>query len=140
MNKDIKTALVTGSSARIGAEIIKVLHKNNYQVIIHCNHSKEIADQLCNDLNNLRENSAKVLVGDLSNIESIDMINDSIDSLDLLVNNASVFYPNSIDDSSPEHWDSILNVNLKAPFFLAKGLSDKLSSQNGSIINIIAVS
>ena len=82
MNKDIKTALVTGSSARIGAEIIRVLHKNNYQVIIHCNNSKEIADQLCNDLNNLRENSAKVIVCDLSNIASIDMINDSIDSLD----------------------------------------------------------
>ena len=139
MNKDIKTALVTGSSARIGAEIIRVLHKNNYQVIIHCNNSKEIADQLCNDLNNLRENSAKVIVGDLSNIESIDMINDSIDSLDLLVNNASVFYPNSIGESSPEHWDSILNVNLKAPFFLAKSLSEKLSSQNGSIINIIDI-
>ena len=139
MNKEIKTALVTGSSARIGAEIIRVLHKNNYQVIIHCNNSKEIADQLCNDLNNLRENSAKVLVGDLSNIESIEVINDSIDSLDLLVNNASVFYPNSIGESSPDHWDNILNVNLKAPFFLAKGLREKLSSQNGSIINIIDI-
>ena len=125
MNKDIKTALVTGSSARIGAEIIRVLHKNNYQVIIHCNNSKEIADQLCNDLNNLRENSAKVLVGDLSNIESIDMINDSIDSLDLLVNNASVFYPNSIGESSPEHWDSILNVNLKGAFLSGKGAKSK---------------
>ena len=135
----MKTALITGSAARIGAEIVKTLHSNNFKVIIHCNHSKEKAEKLCAELNQLKTNSAQVIVGDLCNNETINMINESLDSIDLLVNNASIFYPNSIDDSSPAHWDNILNVNLKAPFFLSKGLRNKLISTRGAIVNIIDI-
>ena len=135
----MKTALITGGAARIGAQIAKTLHKNNFNIIIHCNQSKDKAQLLCDELNLLKEKSAKVLVGNLNNIDSINTIVETIESIDLLVNNASVFYPLSVDESDSENWDNILDVNLKAPFFLSKGLSQKLKSREGSIINIIDI-
>ena len=135
----MKTALITGGAARIGAQIAKTLHKNNFNIIIHCNQSKDKAQLLCDELNLLKEKSAKVVVGNLNNIDSINTIVESIESIDLLVNNASVFYPLSVDESDSENWDNILDVNLKAPFFLSKGLSQKLNSSEGSIINIIDI-
>ena len=135
----MKTALITGGAARIGAQIAKTLHKNDFNIIIHCNQSKDKAQLLCDELNLLKEKSAKVVVGNLNNIDSINTIIESIESIDLLVNNASVFYPLSVDESDSENWDNILDVNLKAPFFLSKGLSQKLNSSEGSIINIIDI-
>ncbi|MDB9975022.1 pteridine reductase [Candidatus Thioglobus sp.] len=135
----MKTALITGGAARIGAQIAKTLHNNDFNIIIHCNQSKDKAQLLCDELNLLKEKSAKVVVGNLNNIESINTIIESIESIDLLVNNASVFYPLSVDESDSENWDNILDVNLKAPFFLSKGLSQKLNSSEGSIINIIDI-
>jgi len=135
----MKTALITGGAARIGAQIAKTLHNNDFNIIIHCNQSKDKAQLLCDELNLLKEKSAKVVVGNLNNIDSINTIVESIESIDLLVNNASVFYPLSVDESDSENWDNILDVNLKAPFFLSKGLSQKLNSSKGSIINIIDI-
>ena len=135
----MKTALITGGAARIGAQIAKTLHNNDFNIIIHCNQSKDKAQLLCDELNLLKEKSAKVVVGNLNNIDSINTIVESIESIDLLVNNASVFYPLSVDESDSENWDNILDVNLKAPFFLSKGLSKKLKSSEGSIINIIDI-
>jgi pteridine reductase len=135
----MKTALITGGAARIGAQIAKTLHKNDFSIIIHCNQSKNKAQLLCDELNLLKEKSAKVVVGNLNNIDSISKIVESVESIDLLVNNASVFYPLSVDESDSENWDNILDVNLKAPFFLSKGLSQKLKSSDGSIINIIDI-
>ena len=135
----MKTALITGGAARIGAQIAKTLHNNDFNIIIHCNQSKDKAQLLCDELNLLKEKSAKIVVGNLNNIDSINTIIESIESIDLLVNNASVFYPLSVDESDSENWDNILDVNLKAPFFLSKGLSQKLNSSEGSIINIIDI-
>ena len=135
----MKTALITGGAARIGAQIAKTLHNNDFNIIIHCNQSKDKAQLLCDELNLLKEKSAKVVVGNLNNIDSINKIVESVESIDLLVNNASVFYPLSVDESDSENWDNILDVNLKAPFFLSKGLSQKLNSSEGSIINIIDI-
>ena len=132
----MKTALITGGAARIGAQIAKTLHKNNFKIIIHCNQSKDKAQLLCDELNLSKEQSAKVIVGNLNNIDSINSIVKSVESIDLLVNNASVFYPLSVDESDSENWDNILDVNLKAPFFLSKELSQKLKSSKGAIINI----
>tara|TARA_B110000967_G_scaffold146753_1_gene150217 strand:+ start:541 stop:1260 length:720 start_codon:yes stop_codon:yes gene_type:complete len=135
----MRTALITGGAARIGAQIAKTLHQNNFKIIIHCNQSKEKALSLCDELNILKENSASIVVGNLNNIDSINSIISSVESLDLLVNNASVFYPLSVKESDSQNWNQILDVNLKAPFFLSKGLSEKLTSSKGSIINIIDI-
>ena len=135
----MKTALITGGAARIGAQIVKTLHHNQFNIIIHCNQSKDKAQLLCDELNAVRANSVEIVSGNLNNIDELDSLVSSIKSIDLLVNNASVFYPKSVEDSEIKDWDDVININLKAPFFLSKGLSKTLSENDGSIINIIDI-
>lgn len=135
----MKTALITGGAARIGAQIVKTLHHNQFNIIIHCNQSKDRAQLLCDELNLIRANSVEIVSGNLNNIDELDSLVSSIKSIDLLVNNASVFYPKSVEDSEIKDWDDVININLKAPFFLSKGLSKTLSENDGSIINIIDI-
>ena len=135
----MKTALITGGAARIGAQIVKTLHQNQFNIIIHCNQSKDKAQLLCDELNSIRANSVDIILGNLNNIDELDSLVSSIKSIDLLVNNASVFYPKSVEDSEMKDWDDVININLKAPFFLSKGLSKTLSKNDGSIINIIDI-
>jgi len=135
----MKTALISGGAARIGAQIVKTLHENGYKVIIHCHQSEEIAQTLGRELNSKRNSSAQVLVADLGDNEAIKKLTQTIKSLDLLVNNASVFYPTSTENSTIEDWDKIININLKAPFFITTGLSKVLATSQGSIVNIIDI-
>ena len=57
-------------------------------------------------------------------------------SIDILVNNASTFYPTPIEEVSEDHWNKLIGSNLKGPLFLIQGLKDKLKLSKGSIINI----
>jgi len=135
----MKTALISGGALRIGAQIVRTLHEDGYKVIIHCHQSEKIAQKLCSELNSKRNDSAQVLVADLGDNEAIKKLTQSIISLDLLVNNASVFYPTLTENSTIEDWDNIININLRAPFFLATGLSKVLAASQGSIVNIIDI-
>ena len=101
--------------------------------------SEGIARKLCKELNSGRNDSAQVIVADLGDNEAIKKLTQTIKSLDLLVNNASVFYPTLTENSTIEDWDKIINVNLRAPFFLAMGLSNVLMMSQGCIINIIDI-
>jgi len=135
----MKTALISGGAVRIGAQIVRTLHENGYKVIIHCHQSEEIAQALCHEFNSKRNNSAQVVVADLGDSKAIKKLTQTIKSLDLLVNNASVFYPTLTENSTIEDWDKIININLRAPFFLSTELSKVLSISQGSIVNIIDI-
>ena len=135
----MKTALITGGAIRIGAQIVKTLHENNYRVLVHCHQSKKNAQILCNELNTKISNSAEMVCTDLNSLSNIEKLSSKIESIDLLINNASVFYPTPLPKTKHEDWDNLINVNLKAPYFLATLLSNKLSSRNGSIINIVDI-
>ena len=135
----MKTALISGGAVRIGAQIVRTLHENGYKVIIHCHQSEEIAQELCQKLNSKQNNSAQVVVADLEDNKAIKKLTQTIKSLDLLVNNASVFYPTLTENSTIEDWNKIININLRAPFFLATRLSKVLSISQGSIVNIIDI-
>ena len=135
----MKTALISGGAARIGAQIVRTLHEDGYKVIIHCHQSEKIAQTLCHELNSNRNDSAQVVVAALEDNKAIKKLTQTIKSLDLLVNNASVFYPTLTENSTIEDWDEIININLRAPFFLATGLSKVLSISQGSIVNIIDI-
>ena len=135
----MKTALISGGAARIGAQIVRTLHENGYKVIIHYHQSEEIAQALCRELNSKRNSSAQVVVADLGDNEAIKKLTQTIKSLDLLINNDSVFYPTSIENSTIDDWDKIININLRAPFFITTGLSKVLATSQGSIVNIIDI-
>ncbi len=63
-------------------------------------------------------------------------VSETFPSIDVLVNNASTFYPTPIDEISEDHWERLIGSNLKGPLFLIQGLKEQLKSSKGSIINI----
>ena len=135
----MKTVLITGGAQRIGAEIAKTLHDNQFNVIIHYNESEQEAKALCAKLNNRRQNSAQRIHANLASVDEINQLVGIIENIDLLVNNASVFYPTPLENCTVNDWDTIMNINVKAPFLLSKGLSKKLKQTQGCIVNIVDI-
>lgn len=138
--------LVTGSAKRIGASIVQAAHAKGYRVIIHCNSSRAAADVLAGKLNRQRTDSALVLVADLA------LVNDSVSlsefsqtviaafgQLDVLVHNASRFYPTPIATIDAQHWDELFLTNAKAPLLLSQALLPYLQAQQGCIISLLDI-
>lgn len=136
----MKTIFVTGGAKRIGKAIIELFAKEQWKVIIHYNKSKSDAENLASKINSNNDNSAFIVGGDLDNAEDVQSIISSVNSisetLDLLVNNASTFYPTPIEEISDDHWNKLIGSNLKGPLFLIQGFKEKLKNSEGSIINI----
>jgi len=135
----MKTALVTGGAHRIGQQICRTLHEANFTIIIHYNTSSIDAENLANKFNLIRANSARTIQAELSNIKDIEQLCQTIESLDLLVNNASVFYPTPINSLTLSDYQTTMNTNLMGPLFLSSTLSKKLSENQGSIVNIVDI-
>jgi len=137
-------AFITGASVRIGAAIAKRLHQEGFNLILHYRNSKDSAQALANEFNQLRANSVQLLSGHLDNSDDCQNIIQNITAvdgpfsgrLDVLVNNASAFYPTAVEEAKPEQWDELINTNLRAPFLLSQGLTRTLSTHSGCIINI----
>ena len=130
----------TGAAKRIGKEIALTFKELGWNIIIHYNSSKSDADNLADQINKDNPNSAKTVQGNLDVKEDVQKIinevNNSFPSIDLLINNASTFYPTPIDEISEDHWEKLIGSNLKGPLFLIQGLKENLKKSNGSIINI----
>lgn len=138
-----KVALITGAARRIGATIAKTLHQAEMNIIIHYRNSASEATQLCDELNAIRANSCALLQADLNQIALISAVAKQAfnywQRLDLLINNASSFYPTSMGSVTEQQWDDLLNSNLKGPFFLSQACIPFLATQQGSIINIVDI-
>ncbi|WP_415893420.1 pteridine reductase [Neptuniibacter sp. PT8_73] len=138
-----KVALITGGARRVGATTTSILHKAGYTVAIHYRDSSEAAQKLEEKLNHLRPSSAFIFSADLNCMKQVEQLAEGLKSklgqLDLLVNNASSFYPTPIEQSTQEQWDDLINSNLRAPYFLAASLSELLRRSHGSIINMIDI-
>ncbi len=135
----MKTALVTGGAHRIGQQICRTLHQAGFNLIIHYKTSIVAAQALADELNLIRANSSSIIQADMSQVTSIQPLCQSIKQLDILVNNASVFYPTPIDTINITDYQNILNTNLTGPFFLSTTLSQQLSHSQGCIINIVDI-
>lgn len=140
MKSQHKVALVTGSSKRIGAAIARGLHSSKTNVVIHYSKSKDKAQQLEQELNHIRTGSAIALQADLQDLEQISRLSEHVvetyGRLDVLINNASVFLPNSLPNTSVELFDELLDIHLKAPYFLIQSFLPQLKESNGCVINI----
>ncbi|HEX5637568.1 MAG TPA: pteridine reductase [Gammaproteobacteria bacterium] len=138
-----KTALITGGAKRIGAEIARMLHAEGMNIAIHYRGSRDEAQQLCDHLNRLRNNSAIILQADLLKVANLPSLVDKTvkhwGKLDALINNASSFYPTPIGQITEAHWDDLIGSNLKAPLFLSQAAAPYLKQTRGNIINIVDV-
>ncbi|MEE4218168.1 MAG: pteridine reductase [Xanthomonadales bacterium] len=138
-----KTALVTGAAARIGACIAETLHRRGCDVLLHCNSSLARAKGLAEKLNDSRAGSAVVASADLSSPQGIESLSaafrSSFSRLDVLVNNASRFYPTRVGETLAWQWDDLVNSNLRGPYFLVQALLPELKTAGASIVNIIDI-
>jgi pteridine reductase len=135
-----KTALITGAAKRIGATIARHLHKAGMNIIVHYNTSANEANKLVCELNELKSDSAISVQANLERKECyaalIDTALEFKGGIDVLINNASAFYPTPIDILSDDQWNEIININLKAPLFLSQLAAESLRKNKGCIINI----
>jgi pteridine reductase len=135
-----KTILITGAAKRIGKEIALTFCNLGWNIIIHYNSSKADAEELANQINSINPKSAKIIQANLDISDDVQRLiqesRECFNSIDVLVNNASTFYPTPLSEVSDDHWDKLIGSNLKGPLFLIQGLKDKLIKSRGSIINI----
>ena len=138
-----KVALITGASRRIGAEIARTLHHAGMNLCIHYRSSEEDARQLVDELQGIRKDSAISIQQDLLEISQLPkLVQQAADRwgrLDLLLNNASTFYPTPVDEFTERDWDILLGSNLKAPLFLSQAAAPILAENQGNIINIVDI-
>lgn len=108
--------------------------------MIHYRSSVKEARALQAELNLQRPNSVAIIQGDLLNLAILpSLVQESIQHfgrLDVLINNASSYYPTEIGDIKEEQWQDLMGSNLKAPLFLAQAAAGELRKQQGCIINI----
>ena len=137
---DGRVALITGGARRIGAAIAGKLHAAGMSVALHYNNSAEEARQLCQSFNARRPQSAQMFQADLCTRGNIPVLVESVAEtfgrIDVLVNNASSYYPTPIAEAGEAEWDDLIGTNLKAPFFLAKHCAPLLRDSGGCIINL----
>jgi pteridine reductase len=141
---DGRWALVTGAAKRIGAVIASTLHEAGANVAIHYNRSATDADQLAKQLNLRRASSAFTVPADMRDIAAVERMAAQVlertgGRLDVLVNNASNFYPTPLGSITLEQWDDLFGSNLKAPLFLSQAVLPALRAARGVIVNIVDV-
>ena len=138
--------LVTGGAKRIGAAIVRAAHEQGYRVIIHCHHSKQEANALADALNQSRPDSVVVVLADLAVINNSETLQQFIrnimqafEQLDVLIHNASRFYPTPLGHINLDQWDELFLTNAKAPLLLSQALYPYLRTQQGCIISLLDI-
>jgi pteridine reductase len=142
---DGRWALVTGAAKRIGAVIARTLHAAGANVAIHYNRSATDAERLAAELNGQRPGSAFTVAADIVDIAAVERMAKQVverigtGRLDVLVNNASNFYPTPLGTITLAQWEDLMGSNLKAPLFLSQALLPALRAARGVNINILDV-
>ena len=140
---DFPVVLITGAAHRIGATTAKLLHQNGMNIVLHYRGSREQAKAVQKELNDQRENSVILIQADLHITSGLPaLIEESVKAwgrLDVLINNASSFYPTKMGKATEAQWDDLIGSNLKAPFFLSQAAAPHLKKSNGCIVNIVDI-
>ena len=137
--QDIPVVLITGAAKRIGAELARLFSSEGFACIIHYNNSKEEAESLSRHLNENSPARCYTFQGNLNSPDTVAKISkfcSELGRLDVIINNASSFYPTPLEQCDQSQWDDLINSNLKSPFFIAQTLAPLLKESKGSIINI----
>ena len=138
-----KTVLITGAAKRVGREIALVLARRGANILLHYNHSRKEALALKREIESFG-GTAALIQADFSKPKLGPVIRrfvkeaSRLSPVDVLVNNASVFYPTPLAKITERDWDDNLAANLKAPFFLAREFGLRMKKRGaGKIINIL---
>ena len=135
-----KFIFLTGGAKRIGKVTCDAFHQKGYDVIFHYNKSADQAQEIRSKLNERRQDSCYIMQADFNDADSVKELLEGIsqitDGLDVLINNASSFYPTPIEKATSNDWSDLLNTNTTTPLFLTQALLPFLKKTKGSVINI----
>lgn len=129
-----RTAIVTGGARRIGAALVRALSADGWTVLIHCNRSRDEADALAAEIGR-----ASVAVADLADSDPTSPFREALADMPpvgLLVNNASRFELDDLDDFDVQGWAAHFDTNLRAPALLSRMFAD-LAVEGGLIVNLL---
>ena len=137
---EAKKIIITGGATRIGAAIAKSLAGYDVDIIIHFNKSKKIAQKLKVELEKMGS-KVYLIKADLNNINQVKKIMPfaykKMKGLDCLINNASLFEKDDLENFNDKSFSKHLNVNLKSPALLIKGFKKYVKNKEANVINII---
>ena len=137
---EARKIIITGGATRIGAAIAKKLSGKEIEILIHYNKSKSKAESLKKEL---QKKGSKVFLvrGDLSKENDVNKIikfaKSKLKFFDCLINNASLFENDKIENFTTDSWGKHLRTNLRTPALLSKMFARNIKGKNNNIINII---
>jgi pteridine reductase len=138
-----QVVLVTGAARRIGAVIAQAFHAQGARVAVHFRRSAAEAGALVAAMNTARPHSAAAFEADLAVDSALQALPASVigtfGALDVLVNNASTFYPTPVGTITARQFDDLVGSNLRAPLFLSQAAAPELRRRRGLILNIADV-
>ena len=138
-----RAVLVTGAARRIGAAIARALHADGARVVLHCHRSREEAEALADELNDVRAESCAIVQADLLQVAALPRLAEdaarAFGRLDGLVNNASSFHATPMGEIALSQWEDLVGTNLRAPLFLAQAAAPHLRAWQGAIVNIVDI-
>jgi len=136
-------AIITGGARRIGAEIARHFHRRGLRVCLHYRGSQSDAQALADELNAQRAGSAVTVQADLADPQAPHIIHDAaltnFGRIDVLINNASAFYPTPVKQATQDHWDNLFASNTRGPFFLSRTCAPELARRPGAIVNLVDI-
>ena len=137
---EARKIIITGGATRIGAAIAEKLSGQNKEITIHYNKSKSKAENLKKKLQKFGT-TVYLVSGDLSKERDVKRIikfsKSKMKFFDCLVNNASLFENDKLENFTSKSWENHISTNLKAPALLSKEFSKNVIGKNNNIINII---
>ncbi len=138
-----RCVLITGGAKRLGAAIGRRLHAAGANVVVHYHQSQPAADALVAEFEAMRAGSALAVRADLHDVAHLpDLAQAALarfGRLDVLVNNASTFYPTPVGSITLQQFDDLIGTNLRAPLFLSQAAAPALRESRGLIINMVDI-
>ena len=135
-----KYAFITGASRGIGAAIAEELAQKGYHLYLTCKSSEMRLKDLADSLSEKYAVSCECFCGDIGDYDFVSECFSSIDSLDVLINNAGISYVGLLSEMDVKDWDSVIATNLSSVFYTSKlAIPLMLKNKSGKIINISSV-
>lgn len=134
---------LTGAARRVGAETARVFHAAGFRVVIHYRSSEQDAIALVDELNLVRPESAACLQSSLDTRNNIQQAADNaiatFGQVDVLINNASSFFPTPWGKITDDAINTLMHSNLMLPMVMIQALAPELKRREGAIINLVDI-
>ncbi|MHB1565741.1 MAG: pteridine reductase [Acidiferrobacter sp.] len=143
MQVEERVVLVTGGARRVGAAIVRALHARGLAIVLHHRSAGAEAQALKAELEAQRPHSVALAPADLlapaAPATLVATALAAFGRLDMIVNNASSFYPTPMPTATTRDWDDLIGTNLKAPFFVIQAARPALVRRGGAVVNIVDI-